>query len=92
MSEVVNNERARRFEITVDGRMGFLNYSTRDGGIDLQHTEVPRELGGRGIGGMLAKAAFEHARAANLRVTASCPFVRKYLERNSEYLSLVAVD
>jgi uncharacterized protein len=90
LSEVVNNETKRQFEITVDGHTGFLRYMRQDDRIELQHTEVPPELGGRGIGGVLAKAALDDAKAANLRVRAICPFVRKYLDRHREYASLLA--
>ena len=64
MSEVVNNETARRFEMTVDGHTGFLNYAKTGSRIELIHTEVPPELGGRGIGGALAKAALDYAQQA----------------------------
>lgn len=90
MSEVVNNESARRFEITVDGHTGFLRYARSGQRIDLVHTEVPPELGGRGLGGVLAKAALDYAREAGLAVVASCPFVKKYLEKHPEYSGLVA--
>ena len=89
MSEVVNNETARRFEMTVDGHTGFLNYAKTGNRIELIHTEVPPELGGRGIGGALAKAALDYAQQANLKVIPSCPFVKKYLERHPEYANLV---
>jgi uncharacterized protein len=89
VSDVVNNEAQRRFEITVDGHTGFLQYAKEEGRIELVHTEVPRELGGRGLGGTLAQAALEHARAANLKVVPTCPFVTKYLEKHPEFASLV---
>jgi predicted GNAT family acetyltransferase len=89
VSEVVNNEAARRFEITIDGYTGFLKYAKTADRIELIHTEVPAELGGRGVGGMLAKAALEYAKQAELKVTPSCPFVKKYLERHVEYTSLL---
>lgn len=89
MSEVVNNEAARQFEVTVDGHVAFLRYATSSGRIELIHTEVPPTLGGRGLGGTLAKAALDYARQAGLKVVATCPFVRKYLERHAEYAALL---
>ncbi len=89
MSDVTNNEARQRFEITADGHTGFLAYAI-DGGnrINLKHTEVPRELEGRGLGGKLAKAALDHARAAGLRVAVGCPFVQSYVQRHPEYADL----
>jgi len=89
MGDVVNNESAWRFELTVDGHTGFLKYAQRGDRIELLHTEVPPELAGRGIGGMLAKAALDHAKQAGLKVTATCPFVKKYVARNAEYAHLL---
>lgn len=89
MSQVTHNERAGRFEMTVDGQTGFLQYRTGPGNrIELIHTEVPRELEGRGLGGSLARRALDHARSAGLEVTATCAFVRRYLERHPEYADL----
>ena len=90
MSEVVDNETARRFEITVDGHTGFLRYAKTADHIELIHTEVPPELGGRGLGGELAKAALEYAQREGLRVIPSCAFVKKYLDRNAQYAPLLA--
>ena len=90
MSDVVNNEAARRFEITVDGHTGFLRYAKSAGRIEMIHTEVPPELAGRGLGGTLAKAALDYAQQTGLKVIATCPFVKKYLERHTEYALLVS--
>lgn len=89
MSEVVNNEAARRFELTIDGRTAFLTYARSGGRINLVHTEVPPELAGRGLGGQLAKAALEYARQGELTVVPSCPFVRGYIDKHPEYAPLV---
>jgi predicted GNAT family acetyltransferase len=91
VSGVTNNERAGRFEVAVDGHTGILKYVMEPGNrINLVHTEVPPELEGRGLGGTLAKAALEHARASGLRVTATCPFVRGYIDRHPEFADLVS--
>lgn len=90
VSEVVNNETARRFEITVDGHTGCLRYKKTADRIELIHTEVPPELGGRGLGAVLAKAALDYAEQSDLKVIPFCPFVKKYLERHTEYASLLA--
>ena len=89
MSDVLNNESARRFEVTIDGHTGFLRYAKSAGRIELLHTEVPPELGGRGVGGTLAKAALDYAQQTGLKVTPTCPFVKKYLERHDEYAALL---
>jgi predicted GNAT family acetyltransferase len=90
MGDVRNNESERRFEITVDGHTAFLKYAMEGGRLNLVHTEVPPELGGKGLGGTLAHAALEYARASQLSVVPSCPFVKRYLEKHPEYAALVS--
>jgi uncharacterized protein len=92
MSDVVNNEAAHQFEITIDGHTGFIRYAKTADRINFLHTEVPSELGGRGLAGILAKAALDYARDAHLHVIPSCPFVKSYIGKHPEYASLVAAS
>jgi uncharacterized protein len=87
--QVVNNTDASRFELHVDGRIGILEYSVDGDRLRLFHTEVPRELRGRKLGEVLARAGLDYALSEHLRVVPICPFVRAYLTRHPEYESLV---
>jgi predicted GNAT family acetyltransferase len=82
---VENNPLRQRFEIRMDGHLAKLNYREGDGEIDMVHTEVPAELGGRGLGNKLVEAALTYAREKKLRVIPSCGFVAKYLQRHPEW-------
>lgn len=87
--EVIDNQKARRFELAVDGETAVLEYAREGDHLVLEHTEVPEKLTGRGYGGKLARAALERARREQLRVVPHCSFVRGYIERNPEYEGLV---
>ncbi len=87
---IKNNQSAERFEIAQDGSTAILEYIVAGGQIKLVHTEVPEELGGRGLGGKLVKFALEHAKRNNLRVVAHCEFAQKYIMRHKEYSSLIS--
>ena len=67
---------------------GFLEYIRTDGLVVYPHTEVDPAFEGRGVGGELARAALDDARARGLRVRASCPFVAGWLVRHPEYQDL----
>ena len=54
---VIDNRADSRFELTVDGAVAELIYRRRADRLVLLHTEVPKALGGRGIGGQLVQAA-----------------------------------
>jgi predicted GNAT family acetyltransferase len=80
-SQVTRN----RFEYEEEGKVAFLEFETDDlGWITLLRTEVPRELRGRGIAGILVRTAFEHARNHHLRIDVLCPLAADYLKRHPE--------
>jgi len=86
---IVDNPEETRFEADVDGHTAFVSYLRRNDTIFFTHTEVPREIEGRGLGSALAKAVLDRARAEHLKVVARCPFIAKYIERHPEYQSLL---
>ncbi len=88
-SAVMNNPGARRFELRSGELTAFLDYFTSGGVLHLVHTDVPRELEGRGYGAQLARAGLEYARQEGLKVAPDCPFVRGYIDRHAEYAPLI---
>jgi uncharacterized protein len=89
MTDVVNNPAEQRYELTVNGHLAATYYKISDGVITFIHTEVPPELGGRGIGSQLIKGALDQVRAEGLKVIAQCPFVKAYIEKHPDYADLL---
>ena len=89
MTDVVNNKAHHRFELTVDGHLAATYYRISGDVITFVHTEVPSELGGKGIGSKLVKGALDQVRARGLKVIAECPFVKTYIEKHQEYADLL---
>jgi uncharacterized protein len=81
---VRDNTERHRFELDADGRVAFSQYRRDGDTIIFMHTEVPKELGGKGIGSALVRGALAIARAQGLTVAAVCPFVKAYLARHPE--------
>ena len=86
---VSNNPAQQRYELAVDGHVAASYYEIADGVITFVHTEVPPELGGKGIGSKLIKGALDQVRAGGLKVIAQCPFVKAYIEKHPEYADLL---
>ena len=86
MTEVVNNRAQHRYELTVDGHLAATYYKMSDGVITFIHTEVPPELGGKGIGSRLIRGALDQVRAEGLKVIAAVS-VREGLYREERRLS-----
>jgi predicted GNAT family acetyltransferase len=89
MSDVINNRAHHRYELTVDGHLAATYYKIEGGVITFIHTEVPPELGGKGIGSKLIKGALDQVRADGLKVIAECPFVKAFIEKNHAYQDLL---
>ena len=89
MSDIVDNKPDHRFELVVEGHLAAAYYKVEGGVITFIHTEVPPELGGRGIGSKLIKGALDQVRAEGLKVIAQCPFVKAYIDKHPEYADLL---
>jgi predicted GNAT family acetyltransferase len=90
MTEVRDNAEKHQFELVVDGYTSLAEYRLKPGVITFVHTEVPKELGGRGIGSKLAKGALDQVRARGLKVVPLCPFIKAWIEKHPEYQDLLA--
>jgi len=87
---VADADAAQRYEAHVDGQLaGFLDYVLKHGRIALIHTEVLPAYRGQGIADLLARFALDDARRQGLRVIATCPYVRAYVERHPETHDIV---
>jgi predicted GNAT family acetyltransferase len=89
MSDIIDNKARDRFELEVESHIAATYYKIENGVITFIHTEVPPELGGKGIGSKLIKGALDRVRADGLKVIAECPFVKAYIEKHAEYADLL---
>ena len=88
-SPVSNNPAHHRFELVVDGHIAATYYELAGGVITFVHTEVPPELGGKGVGSRLVKGALDQVRADGLKVIAQCPFVKAWIDKHPDYADLL---
>ena len=74
----------RRFtaDVAAEGDAVLAYEEVGGGTFDLQHTVVPPEARGRGVAAALVRAAVDHARAHDLKLVATCPYVATWLERH----------
>ena len=90
---VVDNPELSRVEArTGDAVAGFAAYLDRPGQRVFTHTEVDPAYEGQGIGGRLARAALDQARADGLRVVPRCPFIRSWIDKHPDYRDLVDAE
>jgi len=85
---VRDNTERHRFELDADGHIAFANYERGHGVLTMLHTEVPKELEGRGIGSALIRGVLDTARREGLKVKPLCPFTKAYIDKHPEYADL----
>ncbi|WP_027550813.1 GNAT family N-acetyltransferase [Bradyrhizobium sp. Cp5.3] len=89
MSDVINNKAHNRYELDVEGHIAATYYRLDGDVITFVHTEVPAELGGKGIGSKLVKGALDQVRTADLKVIAQCPFVKAWIDKHPDYADIL---
>jgi predicted GNAT family acetyltransferase len=89
IATVNDNKTEHRFELEVEGRLAAAYYRRSGNVITFEHTEVPPELGGKGVGSSLVRGALDQVRAEGLQVVAQCPFVKAWIEKNPAYADLL---
>ena len=89
MTELTDNSARKRFEMVVDGVTAYVTYARHGDRLTLVHTEVPKALGGRGVGSSLATAVLEEVRRRGLRVAVECEFLEAFIKRHPEFADLV---
>lgn len=84
------NQELKQFEIKIDDEVAKIEYHIMDDRIFLTHTEVPEELGGRGIGNLLAQKTLDHISKTKYKVVPYCTFIVNYIRKNPKYRHLLA--
>jgi predicted GNAT family acetyltransferase len=79
-----------RFETTVDGQTGLIDYLLDGPLMRIVHTVVHPAIEGRGVASALMEAALGHAREQRLKVEPLCSYARAYMQRHPETQDLLA--
>lgn len=88
--KVVKNDETKRFELIVDGHIAFIDFTQRGTDvIKLIHTEVPEELGGRGIAAVLVEKTLHYLEDNNFTLYPICPYVFAFIKKHPEWKRIV---
>ncbi len=79
-----------RYSVTIEGHTGEMTYSRASPQlIIIDHTGVPDELRGKGVGQALAQNAVEEARKGGWKIIPLCPFMRAQSLRHPEWADVI---
>ncbi|GJG86531.1 hypothetical protein tb265_17120 [Gemmatimonadetes bacterium T265] len=82
-----------RFVADVAGGEAVLIYEPLPGGdLDLEHTVVPEEARGGGVGDALVRAAVAYARREGVHLVPTCPYVEAWRARHPKDGDVFAAD
>ncbi|QAA80279.1 N-acetyltransferase [Aequorivita sp. H23M31] len=89
---VIDNKEKKRFETEIDGYKAFVEYEVKPNILILEHTEVDKALGGKGVGSEMVEAVLLQIELRGLKVIPHCPFIKKYISKHPEWQSIVAKE
>ena len=95
MGIVVQHDRsARKFLVPMSGGKAVLDYEVLGDGdtLDYRSTYVPEPERGNGVASEITQQALDYAKRNGKKVKPSCPFVKRFIEENDEYESVVATS
>jgi uncharacterized protein len=91
-TRIVDDTMNHRLLLTRDGHEGQLLYRRTGNRLILVHTEVPGELEGKGVGGLLVQAAVMWAERDGLTFVPWCPFALRWLQEHQSVASRAQID
>ena len=80
--QIHDNQNAHRLEVEIDGHKAWLDYTLEGKNLIIRHTDVPDEVGGRGVGSALVRHARDMAQEAGLNVVSHCSFATTWLQKH----------
>lgn len=82
---LIHNAEENQFEVHLNGSKALATYERFEGGISINHTEVPKEISGQGVGSFIAKGVLNYAKTHQLKVKPVCSFISSYIDRHPEF-------
>ena len=88
--ELKDDVHRQQYEFRIGNYTPKIEYiKSINGEIYLTHTEVPRELEGKGIGRQLVEKTLQDIERQGLRLVPLCPFVAAYIKKHPEWRRIV---
>jgi len=92
MSEVHDAPKESRLVLQEGGHEAELVYYLHRDRIALLHTGVPKGSRGKGMGGLLVRAAVQKAASGGLTIVPWCSFARRWLEEHPDDARTASID
>ena len=84
--EIYHDIESHRVWVETEGCTAYVEYELNLGELDIKHTIVPPEIGGRGIASVLVKFVYDYAIKNGLTPIATCSYAKVWLMKHPEYM------
>lgn len=85
--EITHLPEKNKFVAQVDGETAWVEYTIYKEYLNILHTYVPREIGGRGVASALVETAYTYARENGMTPQATCSYAVLWLRRHPEFMN-----
>jgi len=86
---LIDNKAAYNFELWIEGRKAFIQYKKTGDDIYILHTEVPKELEGKGVAAALVEKTLRYLDEHQYRLIPLCSYTQHFIQRHPEWYRLI---
>lgn len=87
--ELIDHKELHNYELWIDNQKSFIDYKLKGDKVYLLHTEVPKELEGKGIAAALVEKTLNDIESRQLKLVPLCSYIQIFLKRHPEWNHLV---
>ncbi|WP_321251556.1 N-acetyltransferase [Psychroserpens sp.] len=87
--DIVHDKTNKRFILDINGELGKVDYSISNGKMYLNHSEVPYNLRGKGIGKVLVEKTFEQLTNEGYKAIAICSYIKMIARRSDKWSKII---
>ncbi len=81
---IEHDKERMQFTLHINGELAKVTYSIKEEKMYLNHSEVPYNLRGQGIGKILVEKTFEQLNKEDYKAIAVCPYIRIVAQRSEK--------
>ena len=87
--DIIHDKEQQRFTLNINGEIASVNYTVKDTVMYLNHSEVPHNLRGQGIGKVLVMKTFEKLTQEGYEAVAVCSYIRAVKKRSNHWNAII---
>lgn len=87
--DIVHDKEHMRFTLDINGELAKVDYSINNDKMYLNHSEVPFNLRGQGIGKVLVEKTFEQLTKEGYKAVAVCTYIKAVAKRSDKWSKII---